>query len=264
MALTRAELVKLYAGYPNNSNQTVRELMDYLFGGLVPTGGGTLTGKLTLAPSTTSAASMNVSPSLAPPSAPTNGDVWYDNKTTSPQGTGLTVFSSTPAASQSWTDGTITGTVGKLGAGAGVLEGFFLATRTNHNLNFLTNTAGGGSVVFSISKTNGYATFNPSSFAATAQLTVVSGALATTFAVRNNADNANLFQVNSNGRAAFQGQSVASFLTLAVGTTAASQMNLPVSAAPTAPVDGDVWREDNTDTGLKIRINGVTKTITVA
>lgn len=27
--------------------------------------------------------------------------------------------------------------------------------------------------------------------------------------------------------------------------------------------DGDVWREDNTNTGLKIRINGVTKTISV-
>ena len=47
------------------------------------------------------------------------------------------------------------------------------------------------------------------------------------------------------------------------GTTAAS-FNLPVSAAPSSPVDGDVWREDNTNTGLKIRINGVTKTITVS
>lgn len=31
-----------------------------------------------------------------------------------------------------------------------------------------------------------------------------------------------------------------------------------------SPQDGDVWREDNTDTGLKVRINGATKTITVS
>ncbi len=46
-------------------------------------------------------------------------------------------------------------------------------------------------------------------------------------------------------------------------TTAIAGFNLPAGAAPSAPVDGDVWREDNTNTGLKIRINGVTKTITV-
>lgn len=31
-----------------------------------------------------------------------------------------------------------------------------------------------------------------------------------------------------------------------------------------SPTDGDVWREDNTNTGLKVRINGATKTITVS
>lgn len=28
-----------------------------------------------------------------------------------------------------------------------------------------------------------------------------------------------------------------------------------------SPNDGDLWLQDNTDTGLKIRINGITKTI---
>jgi hypothetical protein len=41
-------------------------------------------------------------------------------------------------------------------------------------------------------------------------------------------------------------------------------MNLPTSTAPTSPADGDIWREDNTNTGLKIRVNGVTKTVTLA
>jgi hypothetical protein len=41
-------------------------------------------------------------------------------------------------------------------------------------------------------------------------------------------------------------------------------LNLPTQSAPVSPNDGDIWREDNTNTGLKIRINGVTKTITVS
>lgn len=53
-------------------------------------------------------------------------------------------------------------------------------------------------------------------------------------------------------------------LTPAATTTARASMNLPTGAAPTAPVDGDIWREDNTNTGLKIRVNGVTKTITLS
>lgn len=41
-------------------------------------------------------------------------------------------------------------------------------------------------------------------------------------------------------------------------------INLPVQAAPASPNDGDIWRQDNTNTGLKVRINGATKTITVS
>lgn len=55
-----------------------------------------------------------------------------------------------------------------------------------------------------------------------------------------------------------------SYVTFGASTTGISSFNLPVGSAPSAPVDGDVWREDNTNTGLKIRINGVTKTITVS
>lgn len=55
-----------------------------------------------------------------------------------------------------------------------------------------------------------------------------------------------------------------SYATFGGSTTAISSFNLPTGSAPSAPVDGDVWREDNTNTGLKIRINGVTKTITVS
>jgi hypothetical protein len=54
------------------------------------------------------------------------------------------------------------------------------------------------------------------------------------------------------------------FLNLAAGTTASSALRLVQGVAPSSPVDGDIWREDNTDTGLKIRVNGVTKTITLS
>ena len=40
-------------------------------------------------------------------------------------------------------------------------------------------------------------------------------------------------------------------------------MKLAITSNP-SPVDGDLWRESNTDTGLKIRVNGVAKTITLS
>jgi len=50
----------------------------------------------------------------------------------------------------------------------------------------------------------------------------------------------------------------------AAGTTSYPSFNIAQGAAPSSPSDGDVWRENNTNTGLKVRINGVTKTITVS
>ncbi len=58
--------------------------------------------------------------------------------------------------------------------------------------------------------------------------------------------------------------SATTFLNLAAGTTGSSALRFVQGAAPFAPVDGDMWREDNTNTGLKIRVNGVTKTVTLA
>lgn len=52
-------------------------------------------------------------------------------------------------------------------------------------------------------------------------------------------------------------------LHIAASTTASALMRLTVGPAPTSPNDGDIWLESNTDTGLKIRINGLTKTISL-
>lgn len=50
------------------------------------------------------------------------------------------------------------------------------------------------------------------------------------------------------------------FLDLPASTTARATLRLRTGSEPTSPNDGDVW-QDGTD--LKIRINGVTKTVTV-
>lgn len=50
-------------------------------------------------------------------------------------------------------------------------------------------------------------------------------------------------------------------LHIAASTTTIASLHLDAAAAPTSPNDGDIWREDNTNTGLKYRVNGVTKTI---
>ena len=49
-------------------------------------------------------------------------------------------------------------------------------------------------------------------------------------------------------------------LTVAASTTGVSSLNIPHGAAPSSPVNGDVW---STTAGLFIRINGVTKTVTL-
>jgi hypothetical protein len=46
-------------------------------------------------------------------------------------------------------------------------------------------------------------------------------------------------------------------------TTTYALFNIPVGNVPAAPIDGDVWRQDNTLTGLKIYINGAVHTISV-
>jgi hypothetical protein len=58
---------------------------------------------------------------------------------------------------------------------------------------------------------------------------------------------------------------VTALLHIGAGTTGSAQIRLAVAtAAPSAPNDGDLWFESNTNTGLKIRINGVTKTVTLS
>ena len=47
-------------------------------------------------------------------------------------------------------------------------------------------------------------------------------------------------------------------------TNISQLMNLAVVLAPSVPNDGDIWLQSNDVTGLKIRLSGVTKTITIS
>ena len=56
------------------------------------------------------------------------------------------------------------------------------------------------------------------------------------------------------------GASSTTFFNVAAGVTGASQLRLNAGVAPSAPVDGDMWFDGS---ALKMRIAGVTKTVTV-
>lgn len=49
-------------------------------------------------------------------------------------------------------------------------------------------------------------------------------------------------------------------LLLSASTTTRATLNIPSGTAPTSPVDGDIWFDG---TNLKIRVSGVTKTVTI-
>jgi hypothetical protein len=72
-----------------------------------------------------------------------------------------------------------------------------------------------------------------------------------------------LMTVLANGNAGFGIALPTARVHIAASTTLVAAMNLIVGVAPTTPNDGDIWLESNTNTGLKIRIAGVTKTISL-
>jgi hypothetical protein len=68
----------------------------------------------------------------------------------------------------------------------------------------------------------------------------------------------------TNGRIGVNVVNPTANLHIAASTTLSALMRLGVGVAPNNTNDGDVWLESNTNTGLKIRISGVTKTITLS
>jgi hypothetical protein len=65
------------------------------------------------------------------------------------------------------------------------------------------------------------------------------------------------------GRIGIGVESPTANLDIKASTTSSALMRLRVGVAPTSPNDGDIWLQDNTTTGLKMRLGGVTRTITI-
>ncbi len=76
----------------------------------------------------------------------------------------------------------------------------------------------------------------------------------------NGSTSSPVFLARVNGTTAFQVGATGCAVTAASTTTIAG-LNLPHGAAPTSPVDGDMWT--TSAGGLFVRINGVTKTVTL-
>ena len=73
-----------------------------------------------------------------------------------------------------------------------------------------------------------------------------------------------LMDLGTNTAANGSGTHTSKFSVDNTGVISISNVMKLATVTNSSPQDGDLWREDNTNTGLKIRINGVTKTITVS
>lgn len=78
---------------------------------------------------------------------------------------------------------------------------------------------------------------------------------ATSLSLRNNANNADNLIITDAGVATFRNTVIT-----AAGATGAAGFRILHGVAPTSPVNGDMW---TTTAGLFVRINGVTKTVTL-
>jgi hypothetical protein len=83
------------------------------------------------------------------------------------------------------------------------------------------------------------------------------GSSAYAVVIGNQANNPLQFSTNNIVRVTI---SATGTVTTSASAAAAAGFNVPHGAAPTAPVNGDVW---STTLGLFIRVNGVTKTVTL-
>ena len=129
----------------------------------------------------------------------------------------------------------------------------FVLRNSSNNANCqLTNTGASGSATLRILAANGI-TMNAGLTFTNAASKIVPGA--TSFSHRNNADGADNVLITDAGVV-----TIRSTLNTVASATGAAGLNLPHGAAPTSPVDGDMW---TTTSGLFVRINGTTKTVTL-
>jgi hypothetical protein len=81
--------------------------------------------------------------------------------------------------------------------------------------------------------------------------------------VYNNTETEPVYSARTDGAIGINVVEPRANLHIGPSTTDQALMRLEVGPAPSSPNDGDIWLESNTLTGLKIRVSGVTRTITI-
>lgn len=250
-ALTKGELNELFQAYNNINLETVALFMDFLFG----TGPGSNTGNLVPYTGATKAVNLGsqnlvanrLSLGTANPILSSN---IYIGSPVNTVADFQCIFLETTAAATTTT--AVTGYTSRIGTAA--------ASFTLPNLYHFA--AGKGPFGAGSTVTNQYGFFAGN----------ITGATNNYSFYAQNAAAANTYNLYMAGTALnFMGGNLGMNVTnpvawIGIGAPSAAkaQINLATGTAPSAPADGDIWREDNTNTGLKIRVNGVTKTFTLA
>jgi hypothetical protein len=193
-------------------------------------GAMSFSGKVSFVASTTSEASFNV-PHGATPTAPVNGDVWT----------------------------TSTGAFVRIGGATQQLAqlGSNLFTGSQYIVNSILSIRNDNAVTSAFTASVTGEPYSRFSFMTYGRLEWSSGADASDVWLERSA--ASTLGVSAN-LSVGSALTVSGKTTLAASTTSAAGLNLPHGAAPTAPVNGDLW---TTTGGTFVRINGATRTLCV-
>lgn len=238
MALTKGALTELFNNYNNVNMDTVQEFMDFLFG---PGGPGT-TGNLVPYDGADKDFDLGANKFFVGSGSQNTGADVEVRKLTNNSILSITTDDSTKIAqlfvrADGTTDYISVYQIGSTKPNSGLyLSGSSVVESNTARLLFINYDAA-GTLVFG------------------------QGSTGTAGEAMRVADNRN---VSISGAAAAKISTPQALLHMGAGNANFAQLLLPVSVAPSVPIDGQIWREDNTNTGLKIRVNGVTKTVTLA
>jgi hypothetical protein len=217
------------------------------------TAGGTLIGKLNLAPSTATNAGVNLGVGVAP-SSPINGDMWITSSGLLAEINGSTVtFGSGSVSSVSNSNGTLTisPTTGAVVASLNLAHANTWTAAQTFNANDLVLGGVTGSTQCLQANTSGVVTGTSSACGAVTSTSNSDGTL--TISPTTGAVVASLALSHANTWTG--AQTFSTITTLPAGTTSTPPLLFGLGSAPTSPANGDVWF---TSTGLFYRAGGTT------
>lgn len=298
----RQKCQTLFDNYNNINQDTPTQFLNYIFSTLIPSTGGTITGNLTINGNLAlNGTELGINTGVPAAGEPFEFKTNFTNPTLLGNVNnfrGTMNFNAT-ANNASFRMAGVLGitTISNPVSGSAGNLGYAIGVQGTASSNVSTGTVANIVAVYG-SATKGGAATATNMFAHLAEL-ILSGGVATniyglqvkTPAISGGAVPTNVYGVNIEDMSSVGatqvfglrvlGTTVKSFIAgrlgirenvptanlhIGAGSTTQAQMNLALSPAPTGADlhDGDIWREDNTNTGLKIRVNGVTKTITLA